>query len=92
MAGSDNLGMVPAPADRSIDLFSTAERLRLARTACRRFLMLWAMSPEKGITAADREILKFDGQVVDPEALLQSISDPQNRDWSFLYRGSVLDD
>jgi hypothetical protein len=92
MAGSDNLDMVPTPADPTIDLLSTAERLRQVRTACRRFLMLWAMSPASEFTPTAWENLKLNGVVDDPEALLRSISKSHNKDWSFLFRGSVLDD
>jgi hypothetical protein len=54
--------------------------------------MLWAMSPSTGIPAKQWQQLNVDGAQDDPEALLRAMSDPQNRDWSFLYRGSVLDD
>ena len=88
--------MVPAESDNQIDLLAAAERLRTVRTACRRFLMLWAMSPAKG--SPDGTINNpshggaTGGVADDPEALLRAMSDPQNRDWSLLYRGSVLDD
>jgi hypothetical protein len=84
--------MVPTHADRSLDLFTTAERLRTVRTACRRFLMLWAMSPAKDGPSPAAKNLKFDNGPDDPETLLRAMSDPQNRDWSLLYRGSILDD
>jgi hypothetical protein len=87
MAGSDKQSMVPTPSDNQLGLFAAAQRLRTVRTACRRFLMLWAMSPKK-----NRPNLKLDSAFNDPEALLRAMSDPQNHDWSLLYRGSVLDD
>ncbi len=51
--------------------------------------MLWAMSPAKG-TRDDRVLAN--APLDDPETLLRDVSDPQNRDWSFLFRGSVMDD
>jgi hypothetical protein len=79
--------MARAQSDNPADLFTAAQRLRTVRTACRRFLLLWAMSPGKG-----RQNFKSDGVADDPETLLRAMSDPQNHDWSLLYRGSVLDD
>jgi hypothetical protein len=84
--------MVPAESDNQIDLLAAAQRLRTVRTACRRFLMLWAMSPAKGSQARDSKNLPLHAVTDDPEALLRAMSDPQNHDWSLLYRGSVLDD
>ena len=84
--------MVPAESDHQIDLLAAAQRLRTVRTACRRFLMLWAMSPAKGSQLRDSKNLALNGVTDDPEALLRAMSDPQNHDWSLLYRGSVLDD
>jgi hypothetical protein len=81
--------MALPPSDNRIDLVTAAERLRNVRTACRRFLMLWAMSPAKG-TRDDRVLAN--APLDDPETLLRDVSDPQNRDWSFLFRGSVMDD
>ena len=79
-------------SDNRLDLVSAAERLRTVRTACRRFLMLWAMSPAKGNQDRALNVRQIQDTLDDPEALLRAISDPQNRDWSFLFRGSVLDD
>ncbi len=60
----------------------------MVRTACRRFLMLWAMSPSRSYPADAGEKLNFDN----PEALLKSALNPREYDLSFLYRGSNLDD
>jgi hypothetical protein len=83
-------------SDHPVDLFAAAQQLRTVRVACRRFLMLWAMSPSKRLanesTSASRQNLSAGSGHDDPEALLRAISDPENRDWSFLYRGDVLDD
>jgi len=84
--------MVPTRSDNALDLIAAAQRLRIARTACRRFLMLWAMSPAKDISGIGRQTLTSTNVVDDPEAMLRALSDPQNHDWSLLYRGSVLDD
>lgn len=84
--------MVPTQTQCPDDLIATAQRLRTVRTACRRFLMLWAMSPAKARSPDSRDHPALAGDIDNPEALLRAISDPQNRDWSLLYRGSVLDD
>ena len=80
--------MALPPSDNRLDLLTAAERLRTVRTACRRFLLLWAMSPAN--SGSNRAL--SDVPPGDPEAILRAISDPQDRDWSFLFRGSVLDD
>jgi hypothetical protein len=92
MEGSDNHDMVPTKSDNSPDLIIAAQRLRDVRTACRRFLMLWAMSPAKEAQARIRQASTSDKATDDPEALLRALSNPKNRDWSLLYRGDVLDD
>jgi hypothetical protein len=82
-------------ADIPIDLFTTAARLQRVRTACRRFLLLWAMSPAKARqdAALDHALEGVpDDTFEDPEAMLRAMKDFQNHDWSLLYRGSVLDD
>jgi hypothetical protein len=84
--------MVPTEIKNSEELIAAAKRLRTVRTACRRFLMLWAMSPAKAGIADSQDAIALAQALDDPQALLRFISDPQNRDWSFLYRGSVLDD
>jgi hypothetical protein len=63
------------------ELLATARRLRAARAACRQFLMLWAwdQANSRGHSESDKVI----------EAAL---ADPQDHDWTILYRGSVLDD
>jgi hypothetical protein len=64
-----------------------AQRLRLIRSACSVFLDRWAVNRLiNGAYALDRV-------AADMEAAVEKfIADPQNRDWSVLYRGSVLDD
>jgi hypothetical protein len=84
--------MVPTDTESSEDMIAAAQRLRAVRTACRRFLMLWAMSPAKASSSDCYNDHTLTDQIDDPDALLRAISDPQNRDWSLLYRGSVLDD
>jgi hypothetical protein len=78
-------------SDNQIDLFAAAHQLRAVRTACRRFLLLWGMSPVKG-SAASRQNLAIVETCDDPDTLLRAISNPENKDWSILYRGDVLDD
>ena len=84
--------MVHTELENSQELIAAAKRLRAVRTACRRFLMLWAMSPAKAGLADSHDALALAQALDDPEALLRIISDPKNRDWSLLYRGTVLDD
>ncbi len=74
------------------DLLDLAKRLREVRTACRRFLMLWAMgSSPKGLAGVDLSALS-DSVLGDPDAMLRALADPKNRDWTLLYQGDVLDD
>jgi hypothetical protein len=62
------------------DLVEMAQRLRKVRAASRQFLALWAL--EKALDKAPA-----------PEPGLEALlSDPDNHDWSLLYKGSVLDD
>jgi hypothetical protein len=65
----------------------TARRLRDVRKACLHFLDRWAI----GHLLSDASALdRVAGDVhTQTEA---AIADPANRDWTILYRGSVLDD
>ena len=65
---------------------AAAHRLRMARQACWIFLDCWAASR----LAADSEAVQRMAQ--DLAAADAAIADPDNHDWSMLYRGSVLDD
>ncbi|MGA2582308.1 MAG: hypothetical protein ABSG31_03445 [Tepidisphaeraceae bacterium] len=65
---------------------SAAQRLRVVRSACTLFLDRWA-AHEVVSAALDRVA---DG--VERAAIEAAIADPHNRDWSLLYRGSILDD
>ena len=65
------------------DIVSAAERLRAVRQASRHFLTLWAL---ESLVAQARGL---DRMAVD---LDRRTADPYNRDWSLLYRGSILDD
>jgi hypothetical protein len=61
--------------------------LRSVRGACRLFLDRWAVAQLlSDAPALDRVAGDMDAKA---EA---AIADPKNRDWSALYRGSVLDD
>jgi hypothetical protein len=65
------------------DLAAMAERLRHVKQSYTHFLALWAL---------DRLLTKplaVDRFQADIE---QALEDPNNRDWSMMYRGSVLDD
>jgi hypothetical protein len=61
-------------------LVEMAQRLRKVRAASRQFLALWAL--ERALRDAPSD---------DP-GLQALLSDPENHDWSLLYKGSVLDD
>jgi hypothetical protein len=64
-----------------------AQRLRHVRRVCRLFLDRWAI----GRLLADAPAL--DRVAGDIESQTEAaIADPTNKDWSILYRGSVLDD
>jgi hypothetical protein len=62
------------------NIVATAKRLRAARSACRQFLLLWALDS----ACSTRTMLG--------EHREEALADPANHDWSLLYRGSVLDD
>ncbi len=65
------------------DLAATAERLRVVKQASQHFLTLWALDRMLARPlAADR--IRAD--------IEQAIEDPYNKDWTLLFRGSVLDD
>jgi hypothetical protein len=84
--------MIASASDNPTALLTAAQRLRGARVACRRFLLLWAMSSAKGFPQAERGNLEHDGLGDDPEAMLREMKESKNHDWSVLYRGGVLDD
>jgi hypothetical protein len=67
--------------DRISRLVQVADQLRKIRAMQRSFLTLWAVDD-----AARRK-----ADPLDP-ASRRALADPYNRDWSILYRGSVLDD
>jgi hypothetical protein len=66
----------------------TARRLREVRQACLQFLDRWAI----GHLLSDAPALdRVAGDILQAQTDA-AIADPANRDWSILYRGSVLDD
>jgi hypothetical protein len=66
---------------------AAAERLRAVREACLIFLDQWAV----GRLCADQNCV--DRVAADIQARADAaLADPDNHDWSLLYRGSVLDD
>ena len=60
-----------------------AQRLRVVRSACSAFLDRWAVN--RLLTAPEA----IDRVAID---LQSDLDDPHSHDWTFLYRGSVLDD
>ncbi|MGD1276621.1 MAG: hypothetical protein ABR964_05285 [Tepidisphaeraceae bacterium] len=65
---------------------ATAHRLRMVRLACAFFVDRWTSDR----LAADARAVER--MAADLRALEAAIADPNNHDWSLLYRGSVLDD
>ena len=69
------------------ELAATARSLRETREAYRNFLILWALEQ----MTADAKVMArvaADVRVQTDRAM----ADPHDRDWTRLYRGSVLDD
>jgi len=64
-----------------------AQRLRVVRRACRVFLDRWAVARLLDDSSAVRRVAEDVAKKSDAE-----IADPHNRNWSILYRGSILDD
>jgi hypothetical protein len=63
------------------ELVAAAKRLRAARSACRQFLTLWAL--QQAVEHLQRA----------PHAAVENPpAHAEKRDWSILYRGSILDD
>ena len=65
------------------DLAATAERLRVCKDAYQQFLTLWAIDR---MMSRPVTVNRFEADID------AAIADPENHDWSLLYRGSVLDD
>lgn len=70
------------------ELVMAAERLRQVRKAHERFLALWATECLMNRREALEQMAE-DTCEHEPET---SVADPFNRDWTLLYRGSILDD
>ena len=69
------------------ELAATARNLREARDAYQNFLILWAleeMTTDPTVMARVAADLRTQTD--------RALADPMDRDWSLLYRGSVLDD
>ena len=69
------------------DLSAVSQRLREVKEAYRNFLILGALD-ELTTDARKMAVIAADIQ----KQTAAAISDPHDRDWSRLYRGSVLDD
>jgi hypothetical protein len=70
------------------DLVATAQRLRTVKKASAMFLARWALQQ-----ALERDY-DLDRAAVTRRGRRwrRQVANPHNRDWSLLYRGSVLDD
>lgn len=73
--------MMMQASDRMSRLVRLAEQIRVVKQAQRRFLTLWAIDGLRERAMAQ----------TDPASRV-ALADPHNRDWSLLYRGSILDD
>lgn len=69
------------------DIVEAAETLRQVRKAQEHFLACWALDVlldrAKPLQRLDRDVRT---------ACADPLDDPHNKNWSLLYRGSVLDD
>jgi len=74
------------PQDPWPQWLATAHRLRMVRLACAFFVDRWTGAR----LAADARAVER--MAADLQAIEAAIADPDNHDWSLLYRGSVLDD
>ena len=72
----------------SRDIAAAAKMLREVREACGQFLALWAV---ERMTQEPR-VMDRVAEDVEKARVERELSDPFNRDWSLLYRGSILDD
>jgi hypothetical protein len=72
---------------------ATARKLRQVRKASLQFLDRWAISHLlSDDPALDRVVEDIDTQAVQAKTADSHIRGPEDNDWSYLYRGSVLDD
>jgi hypothetical protein len=69
-------------------LAAAAQRLRTVRRAYSQFLTLWALER----IVHEKRILDRVATDVEQARFERTLADPFNRDWSLLYRGSILDD
>ena len=69
------------------DLSAVSQRLRDVKEAYRNFLVLGALEE---LTKDAKKMAVIAADIQQQNAV--AISDPHNRDWSSLYRGSILDD
>jgi uncharacterized protein YhaN len=69
-------------------LAAAAQGLRAVRRAYSQFLTLWALER----IVQEKRILDRVATDVERARIERRLADPFNRDWSLLYRGSILDD
>jgi hypothetical protein len=74
-----------------------AQRLQMVRRSCGVFLDQWAASrlatEENAVDRVAADISTGLAEIAGLDEQAQAaIADPENHDWSILYRGSVLDD
>ena len=81
--------MESAPSADSPDIVELSNRLRTVRTACRRFILLWAMSRAEATKQINDGAREEDGDVGQMLDGFKNSSDP---DWSFLYPLTDCDD
>jgi hypothetical protein len=73
------------------NLWNTAERLRKVHAARRQFFQMWAVDCATGTLEAGIPAALTPAQFT-RAALASEEAAPPRRDWSWLYRGDVLDD
>lgn len=78
--------MEHGPEER--DLAAAAKMLRQVREACGQFLTNWALDR----MVQEPRVMDHVAADVEKARLERDLADPFNRDWSLLYRGSILDD
>ena len=82
-----------APADASApQIADVALRLRKVKEAYRSFLSLWAAECMAEESPAMQHLADDMDNQLTGDATERELANPFNYNWTFLYRGSVLDD
>jgi hypothetical protein len=68
--------------DESSDIIALSNRLRMVRTACKRFIFLWAMSQSQNNSGSGNDLAWT----------LDNLKNSADPDWTFLHTPHVCDD